>query len=45
MLCIYTLNDGGTIEINACSIFAIVGGRLAEMRLYVDLTPVDAVLG
>ena len=43
--CIYNLNDSTVIEITACSIFAIADGRFADMRLYVDHAPVDAVLG
>ncbi|MEU0414532.1 nuclear transport factor 2 family protein [Streptomyces griseorubiginosus] len=43
--CVYHLNDGGVIEITACSVFAITDGKLADLRLYVDHAPVDAVLG
>ncbi|MFJ4539959.1 nuclear transport factor 2 family protein [Streptomyces tibetensis] len=42
---VYHLNDGGVIETTACSIFAITNGKFADMRLYVDHAPVDAVLG
>jgi hypothetical protein len=42
---IYHLSDGAVIEITACSIFVIADGRFADMRLYVDHAPVDAVLG
>ena len=43
--CIYHLNDSTVIEITACSIFVMADGRFADMRLYVDHAPVDAVLG
>ena len=43
--CIYHLNDGTVIEITACSIFSDRRLRFADMRLYVDHAPVDAVLG
>ncbi len=44
VLCTYHLNDDSVIEITACSIFTIADDRFADMRLYVDHTPVDAAL-